>query len=104
MTIKAAKFTPKVLLGAPRRSPGLPNHDGSKVLYSVSTYSFADHEKKSEIRVLDVEKQESIVVTEDKSASEPKWLGNEGDVVMLVGGEEGKTKVVVGKADDWEKR
>ncbi|KAF2281175.1 dipeptidyl-peptidase-like protein V precursor [Westerdykella ornata] len=103
MTIKAKKFTPKVLLGAPRRSAGLPNHDGTKVLYSVSTYSFADHEKHNEIRVLDVKKQESIVVTDDKTAREPKWLRKDGDVVMLMGGEEGKTNVVIGKAEDWSK-
>lgn len=52
MTIKATKFNPEVLLSAPRRSPGKPNSDGTKVLYSISTYSFSKHERKQEIRLL----------------------------------------------------
>lgn len=36
MTIRAAKFTPEVLLSAPRRTPGLPNSTGEKAIYSVS--------------------------------------------------------------------
>lgn len=36
MTIQASKFTPEVLLSAPRRSPGVPNPSGTKALYTVS--------------------------------------------------------------------
>lgn len=36
MTIQAAKFTPEILLSAPRRSPGVPNATGELVLYTVS--------------------------------------------------------------------
>lgn len=36
MTIQASKFTPEVLLSAPRRSPGVPNATGELVLYTVS--------------------------------------------------------------------
>lgn len=36
MTIQAEKFTPEVLLSAPRRSPGVPNATGELVLYTVS--------------------------------------------------------------------
>lgn len=36
MTIRAAKFTPEVLLSAPRRSAGIPNSTGKLVLYTVS--------------------------------------------------------------------
>ena len=85
MTIRAAKFTPEVLLSAPRRSDGIPNSDASKVLYSVSTYSFAEHSKKSEIRVLDVESQQTSLITDDKGASEPQWLDDE-TVLLLTEG------------------
>lgn len=36
MTIRAAQFTPEVLLSAPRRSAGSPNSTGKLVLYTVS--------------------------------------------------------------------
>ena len=37
MTIQASKFTPEVLISAPRRSAGVPNSTGDKVLYTVSS-------------------------------------------------------------------
>jgi hypothetical protein len=38
MTIKANRFTPEVLLSAPRRSPGAPNSTGELVLYTVRSH------------------------------------------------------------------
>lgn len=40
MTIRAAKFTPEVLLSAPRRSPGSPNSTGKLVLHTVSPHAY----------------------------------------------------------------
>lgn len=100
MTIRAAKFTPEVLLSAPRRSEGIPNSDASKVLYSVSIYSFEDHSKKSEIRILDVASQQTTLVTDDKTASEPVWIDND-NILLLKSGDNGVTTVVVGKADNF---
>lgn len=103
MTIRAAKFTPKVLLSAPRRSEGIPNSSASKVLYSVSTYSFEEHEKKSEIRILDVASQQTSLVTDDKSAGEPSWIDDD-TILLLKSGDDGVTTVLVGKADSFEDR
>lgn len=36
MTLTATKFTPEVLLTAPRRSPAVPNAKGTKALFTVS--------------------------------------------------------------------
>ncbi|KAF2199645.1 hypothetical protein GQ43DRAFT_482295 [Delitschia confertaspora ATCC 74209] len=96
MTVRAVKFTPEVLLSAPRRSAGIPNSDGSKILYSISTYSFAEHSKKTEIRFLDVETQETTLVTNDDSASEPTWLGDD-HILLLFSGSGGTTTVKIGK-------
>ncbi|KKY27519.1 putative oligopeptidase family protein [Diplodia seriata] len=100
MTIKAAKFTPEVLLSAPRRSAGVPNADGSKVLYTVSTYSFADHASTAEVRVLDVASGESTVVSDNGDASEPTWLDGS-DILLLLPGSNGTTDVLVGPYDDF---
>lgn len=35
MTITATKFTPEVMLSAPRRSPAVPNSAGTLALYTV---------------------------------------------------------------------
>lgn len=103
MTIRAAKFTPEVLLEAPRRSEGIPNSDASKVLHAVSTYSFSAHARKSEIRILDVASQQTSLVTDDKTASEPTWLDDE-TILLLSSNDDGTTNVVIGKADDFESR
>lgn len=103
MTIKAAKFTPEVLLSAPRRSAGVPNADASKVLYTVSTYSFADHSSTAEVRVLDVASGESTVVTDNGDASEPTWLDGD-NILLLLPGANGTTDVLVGPYDDFANR
>jgi len=95
MTVRATKFTPEVLLSAPRRTNGVPNYGATLVLYTISTYSFEEHKKTSEVRVLDVQKNESTVVTDVEGASEPTWLDDD-KVLLLAPGEKGATKVLVG--------
>ncbi|KAL2127818.1 hypothetical protein VTI74DRAFT_10119 [Chaetomium olivicolor] len=101
MTVMATKFTPEVMLSAPRRSPGVPNRSGTKALYSVSTYSFQEHKKTAQIRVLDIESGNSDLLVEDPSASEPVWLGND-EVLHLKGGDKGSTTLVVRSAKSAE--
>ncbi|KAL3419224.1 prolyl oligopeptidase [Phlyctema vagabunda] len=98
MTVRAHKFTPEVLLSAPRRSAASPNPSGTLALYTVSTYSFESHSKTSEIRVLDTSSGQSNVLTNDLNASEPTWLGDGDLVLWLKGGEKGITDLLLGDA------
>jgi hypothetical protein len=102
MTIRAKKFTPEVLLSAPRRSAAVPNAEGTLALFSVSTYSFESHSKTSEIRVLDIKNGQSKVLTADTNASEPTWLGEQNLVLWLKGGEKGTTSLILGDAENIE--
>jgi dipeptidyl aminopeptidase/acylaminoacyl peptidase len=103
MVRRAKKFTPEVLLSAPRRSPGVPNSNGSKILYSVSTYSFTDHSRTSEIKVLYVDSKETFLVTDASGASEPNWI-NDSDVLLLTPGKKtGTTELYIGSPKDWAK-
>jgi dipeptidyl aminopeptidase/acylaminoacyl peptidase len=103
MTIRATKFTPEVLLEAPRRSVGAPNSNASKILYSVSSYSFAEHAKKSEIRVMDAESQQTSLITDDKSASDPTWIDDE-TIVYLKSEDDGTTRIIVGDPENFDSR
>lgn len=103
MTVKALKFTPEVLLTAPRRSAGVPNSNATQILYQVSTYSFEKHAWHREIRALDATSKESTLVTGAAGASEPTWIDEDGSVLLLVTGANGTTDVTIGKAEDWEK-
>lgn len=98
MTVRANKFTPEVMLSAPRRSSAVPNSDGTLALFTVTTYSFDSHSKSSEIRVLDLGSGQSKVLTDDLAANEPVWLGELNLVLWLKGGEKGTTKLILGDA------
>lgn len=104
MVIKARKFTPEVLLEAPRRSAGLPNSDASKILYSISAYSFAEHKKKTtEIRILDADNQQTTLITDDSSASDANWIDDD-TIVFLKSGNDGTTTIVVGDPKNFNSR
>ncbi|KAI9741074.1 MAG: hypothetical protein M1834_002787 [Cirrosporium novae-zelandiae] len=95
MTKSAIKFTPQVLLGAPRRSSGIPNAAGTLVLYSVQSYSFDSHSKTSEIRVLEIANGQSTLITNDEKASDPHWIGEGNEIVWLKEEKKGNTSFIV---------
>lgn len=59
----------------------------------MSTYSFEEHKKSSQIRVLDIKSGHSTLCYEDNNASEPVWVG-ETDFIFLKGGEKGCTSIM----------
>jgi hypothetical protein len=103
MTIRAKKFTPEVLLSAPRRSAAIPNAEGTKALFTVSTYSFHTHSKSSEIRVLDIETGQTKLFSGDVDTSDPTWLGEKNWVLWLKRAEKGTTSLVLADADSENK-
>ncbi|GAB1310120.1 Dipeptidyl-peptidase V [Madurella fahalii] len=97
MTLTATKFTPEVMLSAPRRSPGVPNPSGTLALYTVSSYSFRDHKKTVQIRALYIDSGRSVLLVDDASASEPVWLGDD-EFLHLKSGDNGSTSLMVRRA------
>ncbi len=95
MVQRAMKFTPQVLLSAPRRSPGVPNPSGTKVVYTTSTYSFETHNKTIELRVLDVKSGESTQLAKDDEISDMNWL-NDDEFVCLQAEKDSTTSVYWG--------
>ncbi|TVY73480.1 Dipeptidyl-peptidase [Lachnellula suecica] len=104
MTVRANKFTPEVLLSAPRRTPATPNAEGTLALFSVSTYSFQTHSKTNEIRVLDIKTGQTKLLVSDLGASEPTWLGEGSLVLWLKGGEKGTTNLVLADAENLDNK
>src|SRR4051794_40425199 len=104
MTVRANKFTPEVLLSAPRRSAAVPNPEGTLALYTVSTYSFHSHSKTSEIRVLDIKTGQSKVLISDLKASEPTWLQEKNLVLWLKGGDKGTTDLMLADAENLDSK
>ncbi|KAI2467739.1 dipeptidyl peptidase [Annulohypoxylon bovei var. microspora] len=86
MTIMATKFTPEVLLSAPRRSAALPNSTGTLALFTVSQYSFESHSRSYAIKVLDIKTRQSTQLFDNSAYSEPTWI-SENEFVLLKSGE-----------------
>ncbi|KAI0482832.1 prolyl oligopeptidase [Xylariaceae sp. FL0804] len=74
MVVVATKFTPEVLLSAPRRSAAVPNCTGKLALYTVSQYSFVSHSKSVAIKLLDIASGESTSLYENPDYTEPTWV------------------------------
>ncbi|KAE8151053.1 Alpha/Beta hydrolase protein [Aspergillus avenaceus] len=103
MTIRPMKFTPEVLLGAPRRSAAVPNAAGTLAVYTQTTYSFESHTKTSEIRVVDIHTGQSALVTNDPNASSPQWLDNDDRLIWLKTKTNGNTSFIIGHAREADK-
>lgn len=91
----AEKFTPEVMLGAPRRSPAVPNHDGTLALYTVSSYDFVEGKKSKELKVMEIQTGISHVLSSDEKISEALWLPGKSEVLCLVKGEKGATRLIL---------
>lgn len=103
MTVVVTKrFTPEVLLSAPRRSTATPNAAGTLALFSVSSYSFETHKKSSELRVLDVKTGQTHLLSNDAGANEPTWVGVDNLALWLKGGEKGTTELYLANVDRLE--
>lgn len=103
MTVCAEKFTPEVLLSAPRRSAATPNALGTLALFTVQTWSFASHSKTAEIRLLDIKTGQTKVLTDDKKCTEPTWLGLDNLVLWLKAADKGTTSLVLADADNLDR-
>ncbi|KAL9028228.1 MAG: hypothetical protein Q9196_003372, partial [Gyalolechia fulgens] len=95
----ADKFTPEILLSAPRRSPAVPDPNGKFAVYTVSTYSFQLNKKTTEIKVISIKSGQSTLITNDVATSEPNWLQDDTELLWLKEGDDGATKLVVGSVD-----
>jgi pre-mRNA-splicing helicase BRR2 len=85
----------RVMLQAPRRSPALPSPDGKLAVFTQSTYSFDTHTKQNVIGILDIEHGQTMVISKDNKASEPRWLGNGHELVWLREGDTGNTSFII---------
>ncbi|KAF3017519.1 hypothetical protein E8E14_012374 [Neopestalotiopsis sp. 37M] len=97
MVMMATKFTPEVLLSAPRRSAAVPNESGTLALYSVSTYSFDSHSRSGAINVLDIETGHSTTLFTDQAYSEPTWI-SDSEFLLVKSGEKGSSHLLVADA------
>lgn len=73
----------------------MPSPDGKLALYTQSTYSFETHSRTNEICVLDLTQGQSVTISKDPKASEPKWTGTDYEVVWLKECDNGNTSFVI---------
>lgn len=93
-TMRAAlKFSPEVLIEAPRRGPAVPNTDGTRALFSTSTHTIGCSTLK-EVKVLDLSTKGSQLLVANSKGHDFTWL-NAGSVVFLERGDKGVTQLKI---------
>lgn len=95
----AEKFTPEVLIEAPRRGPAIPNLDGTKAIFSTSQHIIGGATFK-EVRILDLKTSGSHVLTANPKAHDFTWLTTESVAFLEPGEKSGETQLVIVKCTD----
>ncbi|KAK8118541.1 uncharacterized protein PG998_003167 [Apiospora kogelbergensis] len=98
------KFTPEILISAPRRGPAVPNHDGTLALFAQSTHTIGEEKTLKEVRVMKVESGESQQLTADEKVHDFVWLPTDAgsatstSVIWLKRGDDGVTLIEMADA------
>ena len=81
----------------PRRSPAVPNDNGSLALYTISTYSLGSPVEGKETRIMDLFTSTSTLFSDDPKTKDVAWLHDE-QVLWLREAERGITEMWSGVA------
>lgn len=68
------KFTIDDLIEYPRRSAAVVNNAGTYAVFTSSSYSLAQKEKSSSLRLLDVDAHTEIEITTEKGVKNPVFI------------------------------
>lgn len=102
--MKVQKLTAETLLSAPRRSPAVPNRNGTLALFTVSTHMFGKGTA-NEVRVMDIKTGSSQQLSTDEKVHDALWIpGTDDQVIYLRSGDGGNTQVFVASAKDTERK
>ena len=93
--VQVQKLTAEALLEAPRRGAAIPNHDGSLVLYTVSTHNFGDKKTKNEIRTMNLDTQQSFLISDENGSHDATWIPGTSEVLFLKSLDKGRTQAIV---------
>ena len=94
MTVRASRFTPEVLIAAPRRGRLWVNGDATAVLYTLSTYSFEEQKRTSKLLVTILPHIRTETLDDSGRASNPVWLNTS------IGGERNSTVLFLRERED----
>lgn len=87
------KFTPELLVSAPKRGPAIPNHDGTIAVFSQSTHEIGGTTMK-EHRILHIKTGKTEHLLTDDKAKDLVWLGHgTNNLLYLSQGDRGYTWV-----------
>ena len=95
----ATKFTPEVLIEAPRRDSAVPNPDGTMALYSLSRHTIGKDTVK-ELRLMDISTGKSTLLVNADKVHDAQWLGLENKIVYLRSVDDGHNLVKLADAMD----
>lgn len=94
---QAEKFTPEVLIEAPRRGPAVPNADGTTALFSTSTHTIGGDTLK-EVKILDLSTGGSHVLAANSKGHDFTWLTANSVAFLEPGEKDGETQLMITNA------
>lgn len=94
------KLTAEALIQAPRRGPGIPNHDGSQILFTSTTHTIG-HGTARELYVMDTSSQHCKLLTDDSDVHDANWIPWTSDVIYLKSAQDGTTRTYVTTASNF---
>ena len=90
----------RMLLSSSQISNGVPNWNGTFILYTLTQYCFQIHATERKIIVIDLNKNKTFVVCDSLQATQPTWLGEEDLIIWQSATDEGSTAFWIKDAKD----
>ncbi|KAJ2907302.1 prolyl oligopeptidase [Zalerion maritima] len=89
------------MLSAPRRSPAVPNHDGTRALFTRSTYAEGEGGKATrELVVMEISSGSAFNLSQDNKIHDANWMGDGSNTILyLRDGRRGVTRLMTLNAD-----
>lgn len=101
--VQVQGLTADTLLGAPRRSPAVPNRIGTLAHSTFSTFDFKTGTSTKEINIVDLETTELKLLTADEEASNVNWVpGTDDELLYVWSGEGGEATITAARLNNTE--
>ncbi|MCJ1431673.1 hypothetical protein MMC27_001028 [Xylographa pallens] len=96
-------LTPEAYVITPRRTPAVPNSNGTLAIYKQSTYDLHSQQSTFEWRILNLQTGKSLLFTSEESIQDVTWIGDTSLVGALKFEDNGSTRLIIGDGADLKK-
>ncbi|MCJ1380980.1 hypothetical protein MMC17_004089 [Xylographa soralifera] len=103
MTSPIRSLIPEIYVTTPRRTPAVPNSNGTLAIYKQSIYDLRSISTTVEYWILNLQTEKSLLFTSEESIQDVTWIGETSLIGALKNEDNGTTRLIVGDGADLEK-